>query len=60
VWRSATDRHFQLTPDTTRREFADLFEQITGHSLGEKRFRELETSFHAFRQQFTTAAGLEC
>ncbi len=59
VCRARSERHFQITPDTARAEFMDVFHKITGVALSERRFRDLEERFHAFRRDFSTAAELE-
>lgn len=59
VCRSRSGRHFQLAPDTTRQEFMTLYHKVTGHPLTDELFHELETEFHVFRHNFSTAASLE-
>jgi hypothetical protein len=51
-------RHLVITPDTTRGEFLGQFEKVTGGRLSPDRFEDLESKFHAFRHEFTLAAGL--
>lgn len=51
-------RHLIITPDTTRGEFLGQFEKVTGGRLSPDRFEDLESKFHAFRHEFTLAAGL--
>jgi hypothetical protein len=55
---SSSEAHFRLTPASTRSDFVTLFQEITGTRLDEAQFRELKDRFHAFRQDFTTAAEL--
>nr|WP_245572628.1 hypothetical protein [Actinokineospora enzanensis] len=52
-------RRFVLTPDTSRDEFLAHFEKITGASLSEAEFLDLERRFHAFRREFSAKAELE-
>lgn len=59
VCQSRSCRHFRLAPDTTRQEFMALYQKVTGHPLTEEAFRDLETEFHVFRHNFSTAACLE-
>jgi hypothetical protein len=47
-----------ITPDTTRRAFLAQFEKVTGNSLSEEQFIDLERKFHTFRQEFSLAAEL--
>ncbi|SDC15229.1 hypothetical protein [Actinokineospora iranica] len=57
--RAARDaRRFVLTPDTSREEFLAHFAKVTGATLSEEQFRELEGKFHAFRQEFSAKAQL--
>lgn len=58
VCNSRTGRHFQITPDTSRRDFLALFEKITGNTLTEEQFLVLEAKFHTFRREFSTIAEL--
>ncbi|SFQ49835.1 hypothetical protein SAMN05421810_108102 [Amycolatopsis arida] len=58
VCASRTERHFEITPNTTREEFLALFHKITGTAIDEERFRDFERRFHHFRQKFTHAAEL--
>jgi len=51
-------RHLVITPETTRGEFLAQFEKVTGAQLTPERFGDLESKFHAFRHEFTLAAGL--
>ncbi|HEU5472766.1 MAG TPA: hypothetical protein VFV67_19135 [Actinophytocola sp.] len=51
-------RHMVITPETTRGEFLAQFEKVTGGRLTPERFEDLESKFHAFRHEFTLAAGL--
>lgn len=51
-------RHLMIDPDTTRPDFLAQFEKITGTRLSEQQFLDLEAKFHAFRQEFSTAAEL--
>jgi hypothetical protein len=51
-------RHLVITPNTTRTDFAAQFEMATGTKLTERRFRDLESRFHAFRLEFSLAADL--
>ncbi|WP_216216489.1 hypothetical protein [Amycolatopsis aidingensis] len=55
---SRTERHFQLTPNTTESDFLALFEQITGWRPTERELQELTTAFHAFLQEFSIAAEI--
>lgn len=59
VCQSRSCRHFRLAPDTTRQEFMTLYHEVTGHPLTEEAFHDLETEFHVFRHNFSTAAFLE-
>nr|WP_242613823.1 hypothetical protein [Herbihabitans rhizosphaerae] len=58
ITSSRDTRHLAITPTTTRREFVDQFEEVTGTRLREKQFTELEDKFHSFRQDFSVAAEL--
>jgi hypothetical protein len=58
ICNAQTAQHFIIKPDMTREEFLILFEKITGSSLSEQGMRELERKFHAFREEFSTAAEL--
>jgi hypothetical protein len=51
-------RHLLITPDTTRRDFTAQYEEATGTRLPVRQFAELAERFHAFRQEFSTLAGL--
>lgn len=59
VCRSRSARHFQIFPDTNRQEFTTLYQKVTGQPLTEDLFHQLETEFHVFRHNFSTAASLE-
>ncbi len=58
ISQSRSGRHFRITPGTTRADFLALFDKITGASLSEEQFRELEGKFHAFRAEFSAVAEL--
>jgi len=53
-----TGRHFQIAPDTPQEEFFALFEKLTGTTLTEPQFQELESKFRSFLQDFSTVAEL--
>lgn len=55
---SRTAHHVAIQPDTTRQEFQAIFEKITGEPLTDDGFTALETKFHAFQRDFSTAAEL--
>ncbi|SFB20958.1 hypothetical protein SAMN05216266_106136 [Amycolatopsis marina] len=55
---SGTERHFRLTPASTRSDFIGVFEEITGNALADEQFHQLRDRFHTFRQKFTVAAEL--
>jgi hypothetical protein len=58
ISNSREARHLMIGPDTSRQDFLAQFEKITGTRLSEEQFRDLEGKFHAFRQEFSTAAEL--
>lgn len=58
IGNSRYGRHFLITPDTTRKDFLALFEQVTGGSLTEAELAELEMKFHEFRKEFAMLAEL--
>lgn len=51
-------RHASISPDTTRREFVDLYHDITGARLSAAEFTALEERFHTFRREFSAAADI--
>jgi hypothetical protein len=58
VCNSRAGRHFVITPDTSRQEFLELFETITGNELTESGFRALDEKFRDFEQRFSVSVGL--
>jgi hypothetical protein len=58
IANSREARHLMIDPDTSRPDFLAQFEKITGTRLSEQQFLDLEAKFHAFRQEFSTAAEL--
>jgi hypothetical protein len=58
ISNSRYGRHFLITPDTNRKDFKALFEQVTGRSLTEETLTELEAKFHEFRKEFAMIAEL--
>lgn len=58
VCNSRAAHHFAIAPDTSRPEFLNLFQKITGIPLSEDGFRALDDRFHEFQRAFSTAAEL--
>lgn len=58
ISNSKAGYHFAITPGTTRNDFLALFEKITGDTLTDDGYRELEEKFHAFRREFSASAQL--
>jgi hypothetical protein len=58
VCNSRSMRHFAITPDTTRREFLNLFWKITGTQLTEADFEVLAARFRDFQRNFCAVAEL--
>lgn len=58
ISNSKAGLHIVITPGTSRTDFLALFEKITGTSLTEDGFRELEEKFHRFRKEFSASAQL--
>ena len=50
--------HLVITPDTTRQDFIAQFEKITGTSLSEEQFLELNAEFYNFLREFSVTAEL--
>ncbi|MCX2952540.1 hypothetical protein ORI60_29775 [Lentzea sp. NEAU-D7] len=58
ISNSKAGYHFAITPATTRNDFMALFEKITGETLTQDGFTELEGKFHEFRREFSASAQL--
>jgi len=58
ISNSKAGYHFIITPATSRGDFLALFEKITGSTLTDDGYRELEEKFHAFRREFSASAQL--
>lgn len=50
--------HLVITPDMTRQEFISQFEKITGSTLSEEQFLELNAEFYNFLRGFAVTAEL--
>jgi hypothetical protein len=50
--------HLVITPDTSRQDFIDQFEKITGSPLTEEQFLELNAEFYNFLREFSVIAEL--
>ena len=55
---SRNDKHYAITPETSRAEFFDIFKRITRITLTEDSFHTLVGRFQDFQQDFTIAAKL--
>ncbi|NUT50278.1 MAG: hypothetical protein HOV94_23670 [Saccharothrix sp.] len=58
ISNSKAGLHVVITPGTSKSDFLALFEKITGNTLTEDGFRELEEKFHRFRKEFSASAQL--
>ncbi len=50
--------HLVITPDTSRQDFIAQFEKITGSSLTEEQFLDLNAEFYNFLREFSVTAEL--
>lgn len=55
---SSHAHHLVITPGTTRDEFIAQFETVTGSTLTEEQFLELNAEFHSFLREFSVIAEL--